>query len=100
MAEYVKFFEYGNGYPQNLGWYYTKYNEDTGEGEGFFGTPEAPQYMFIDTIERDELGLEVLVERVCGYGASDIWSEPRTVEIIDENPFAGIVPILSSDLAF
>lgn len=48
--EFVRFVPFGRGLPSNIGYYYTEFNEKTCEGRGFFGSPESPQYEFVDEV--------------------------------------------------
>lgn len=60
----------------NLGWYYTKYNPNTKEGEGWFGTESKPEYMFEDLLMYDEVyGEDVLKSRTCGIGEGCFWTD-------------------------
>ena len=71
--------------PQGLGHYYTRYNPETHEGEGWFGSADKPEYYFEDALvpeycvqggdqDSDEL---VLASRNCGIGEGCFWSEWR-----------------------
>ena len=72
----------GGGYPEDIGWYYTAYDKTTGEGEGFFGTPESPQYDFRDFAEDGRLW-----EQTRGYGQGCFWADPRDLGPIEpDNP--------------
>lgn len=63
--------------PQGLGWYYTRYNPTTHEGEGWFGTEDKPEYSFEDKIFEGEDGEPVLMSRTCGIGEGCFWTEWR-----------------------
>lgn len=63
--------------PQGLGWYYTRYNPTTHEGEGWFGTEDKPEYSFEDKIFDGEEGEPVLMSRTCGIGEGCFWTEWR-----------------------
>lgn len=86
--EFVKFVPFGRGLPSDIGHYYTEFNKKTCEGRGFFGSPESPQYDFVDEIEYcQEWGGYVFVERTKGYGQGCIWSKPRIIEYLGETLF-------------
>ena len=62
---------------EGIGWYYTSYNPETGEGAGWFGSPDLEDvgnYWFRDVLAEDEDGELVLVESTCGFGAGCFWT--------------------------
>lgn len=61
---------------KDLGWYYTKYNPDTKEGEGWFGTETEPEYWFEDVLVYNEVYEEdILKSRTCGIGEGCFWTD-------------------------
>ena len=61
---------------EDLGFYYTKYNPDTKEGAGWFGTESKPEYWFKDLLIYDEVYEEnILKSRTCGIGKGCFWTE-------------------------
>lgn len=82
----VKFIHISAWYPKlkntnpNEGWYFTKYNDKTKEGEGYFASESGPEYDFERRIFDGQL-----MESTCGYGHGCIWSEWReTIESVEE----------------
>ena len=63
--------------PQGLGWYFTRYNPENREGEGWFGTEDKPEYSFEDKIFEGDDGEPVLMSRTCGIGEGCFWTEWR-----------------------
>lgn len=74
-GKYVAFQQFSSAtYPsdkvsEGIGWYYTKYNPETGEGKGIFGTPEDPEYKFEFAVINGKLK-----GRNCGFGQGCFWS--------------------------
>ncbi len=62
---------------RGLGWYFTQYNPETCEGEGWFGTEDEPEYSFEDKIFEGDDGEPVLMSRTCGIGDGCFWTEWR-----------------------
>lgn len=82
----VKFIHISAWYPKlegintNSGWCFTKYNEETKEGEGYFSSERRAQFDFI----RRRFGGQ-LMESTRGYGEGCVWSEWReVVESVEE----------------
>lgn len=67
----------GAQFDRPTGWFYTSYNPETHEGEGWFGTEDRPSYDFENELREDEYGDLVLMSRNCGYGEGCFWSEWR-----------------------
>lgn len=57
---------------ENIGYYFTRYDPETGEGAGWFGAEEVPMYLF-----RRELIFGDLAESTRGFGKDCIWSAWR-----------------------
>ena len=57
---------------EKIGYYFTRYNPETGEGSGWFGGADEPLYDF-----RREVVDGELAESTRGYGQGCFWSEWR-----------------------
>ena len=57
---------------EKIGHYFTRYDSETGEGSGWFGTADEPMYDF-----RREIIDGELAESTRGYGQGCFWSEWR-----------------------
>lgn len=69
------------GIPQGIGWYYTKYNLETGEGEGWFGTENDIDYFFEDVVEEDIDGDLCMMVYTKGVGDGCFWVKQNEVPI-------------------
>jgi hypothetical protein len=56
--------------PEGFGLYFTKYNPETGEGHGWYGTATEKAYHF----ERKIIG-GTLMQHECGYGRGCFYNE-------------------------
>lgn len=73
MKNIKKFTPWEEG--SECGWYYNSYYPETGEGEGWFGTPEEVAYYFRHEMRFDpEWGEERLMSQTCGVGKGCFWT--------------------------
>lgn len=76
MKKFKKFIPWKEG--STAGYYYTSYDPETREGEGWFGTEQEVSYYFRDEIRYNpDLGAEELMSQTCGVGQGCFWTEWR-----------------------
>lgn len=74
--EFVHYAEYpisgrtGHG----IGYYYTRYDPETGEGQGWFGSQQEVSYYFREKLRVNAHGKTVLMMQTCGKGQGCFWT--------------------------
>ena len=57
---------------ERIGWHYTRFDPETGEGKGWFGSSDEPSYYFEAALVDGEL-----CQRTCGVGQGCFWTDWR-----------------------
>ena len=69
------------GIPQGIGWYYTRWSPETGEGEGWFGAENEPDYFFEDVIEENADGDLCMASYTKGIGEGCFWTRQHEIPL-------------------